>query len=243
MNEEKLLPFAGYPRACWPQRIAHWLAYSKWGYPWCKHQLKILLGREGFKLTADHMIDKDDGLRALRLLWLKFRLAESDQVTRSDRSSWSCSALCVDVISLETFVSSAKAVIWLDLTTSGRDFTYRRNNMGPRIDPCGTPEVTGKGLDVAPNIVTRYWCSFHRSNSRDLLCQGLLTCPDNSTCTPLSSFVPIWSKTSKSWVTKDRSAMKPCWYALIRLKTWSLIAVNMHLSMTLGTIESSEIGL
>ena len=32
--------------------------------------------------------------------------------------------------------------------------------MGPRIDPCGTPEVrgqgSGKGLDVAPNIVTRY---------------------------------------------------------------------------------------
>ena len=24
--------------------------------------------------------------------------------------------------------------------------------MAPRIDPCGTPEVTGKGLDVAPNI-------------------------------------------------------------------------------------------
>ena len=28
--------------------------------------------------------------------------------------------------------------------------------MGPRIDPCGTPEVTGRALDVAPNIVTRW---------------------------------------------------------------------------------------
>ena len=49
-------------------------------------------------------------------------------------------------------MSSAKAAIWLDLTVSG---TYRRNNMGRRIDPRGTPEVTGKGLDVAPNKVTR----------------------------------------------------------------------------------------
>ena len=59
-------------------------------------------------------------------------------------------------MSLKTFVSSAKAAIWLDLTTSGREFTYKRNNMAPRIDPCGTPEVAGKGLDIAPNIVTRW---------------------------------------------------------------------------------------
>ena len=113
--------------------------------------------------------------------------------------------------------------------------------MGPRIDPCGTPEVTGKGLDVAPNIVTRYWCSFHRSNSRGLLCQRLLTCPDNSTCTPLSSFVPIWSKTSTSWVTQDRSyeAMLTCADKIENMVPNS----SMHLSMTLGTIESSEIGL
>ena len=28
--------------------------------------------------------------------------------------------------------------------------------MGPWIDPCGTPEVTDKGLDVVPNVVTRW---------------------------------------------------------------------------------------
>ena len=28
--------------------------------------------------------------------------------------------------------------------------------MGPGIDPCGTREVTGKGLDVEPNIVTHW---------------------------------------------------------------------------------------
>ena len=96
-------------------------------------------------------------------------------------------------------MSSAKAASWLDLTASGREFTYRRNNMGPRIDPCGTHEVTGKGLDVVPNVVTR-WDRLCRYDSnhvrrgfpqnhtdvasvgalRDLLCQNfkLLTCPD-----------------------------------------------------------------
>ena len=53
-------------------------------------------------------------------------------------------------------MSSAKEAIWLDLTASGKEFTYRRNNVGPRIDPCGSPEVTGRALDVAPNIVTRW---------------------------------------------------------------------------------------
>ena len=115
-------------------------------------------------------------------------------------------------MSLKTFVSSAKAAIWLDLTTSGREFTYRRNNMAPRIDPCGTPEVAGKGLDIAPNIVTswdrlcRYDCShvsrFPQNHtdlaslgvSRGLLCQIKAFDMSRyiiSTCPPLSSFVPI----------------------------------------------------
>ena len=40
-----------------------------------------------------------------------------------------------------------------DITVAVRSGTA--NNMGPWIDPCGTPEVTGKGLDVSPNIVIR----------------------------------------------------------------------------------------
>ena len=176
-------------------------------------------------------------------------------MTRLDRSSWSCSASRVDVVSLKIFVSSAKAAIWLDLTASGTGFTYRRNNMRPRIDPCGTPEVTGKGLDIAPNIVTHwhrlcrhdsshvnrfppkpYWCSFPSSFAW-FTCQRLLTCPDI-----LYRLVLLYPA-STSWVTQDRSAMRPCWHALIRLKTWSPIALNKHLSMTLETIESSEISL
>ena len=129
-------------------------------------------------------------------------------MTRLDRSSWSCSASRVDVISLKIFVSSAKAAIWLDLTASGKEFTYRRNNMGPRIDPCGTPEVTGKGFDVAPNIVTHwhrlcrhdsshvnrftpkpYWCSFLSSFAWFTVSKAFdMSRYIISTCSPLSSF-------------------------------------------------------
>ena len=143
-------------------------------------------------------------------------------MTKLDRSSWSCSASRVDVISLRIFVWLAKAAIWLDLTASG---TYRRNNMGRRIDPRGTAEVTGKGLDVAPNIVTRwdqlcrydsshvsrfpqkpYWCSFLRSLTWFTMSKAFdMSRYIISTCPPLSSFVPIWSRTSTSWVTQDCS--------------------------------------
>ena len=38
--------------------------------------------------------------------------------------------------------------------------------MGPRIDPCGTPEVTDKGLDVEPNIVIHWYrlCRYDSSH-------------------------------------------------------------------------------
>ena len=42
----------------------------------------------------------------------------------------------------------AKVAIWLDLTVSGREFTY---NIGPRIEPCGNPDVIGTERDVASN--------------------------------------------------------------------------------------------
>ena len=53
-------------------------------------------------------------------------------------------------------MSSAKMVHWLDYTACGRSFTYSRNNVEPSIEPCGTPDVTGSALDVAPGTVTRY---------------------------------------------------------------------------------------
>ena len=50
------------------------------------------------------------------------------------------------------FVSSAKRETSTDGedTDEGRSFTYIKNNKGPRIDPCGTPEVTVSEFDVVP---------------------------------------------------------------------------------------------
>ena len=41
-----------------------------------------------------------------------------------------------------TAVSSANRRT-CDCTLSGRSFMYNRNKIGPRTDPCGTPEETG----------------------------------------------------------------------------------------------------
>ena len=54
---------------------------------------------------------------------------------------------------LKIFVSSAKVAMLEVLTVSERWFSYRRNSNGPRIEPCGTPDVTASGLDVAPATV------------------------------------------------------------------------------------------
>lgn len=36
----------------------------------------------------------------------------------------------------------ANVAIFEFVTASGRWFSYRRNNKGPKVDPCGTPDVT-----------------------------------------------------------------------------------------------------
>ena len=46
-------------------------------------------------------------------------------------------------------VSSAKSLT-LDLTWSGRSFMYARKSMGPRTEPCGTPEDTAILSDLTP---------------------------------------------------------------------------------------------
>jgi hypothetical protein len=50
---------------------------------------------------------------------------------------------------LKIFVSSAKVAIVELFTVLERWFSYNRNNNGPRIEPCGTPDVTANSLDVA----------------------------------------------------------------------------------------------
>ena len=46
-------------------------------------------------------------------------------------------------------VSSAKSLT-LDLTWSGRSVIYARKSMGPRTEPCGTPEDTAILSDLTP---------------------------------------------------------------------------------------------
>ena len=60
----------------------------------------------------------------------------------------SCMASCSRIgqaLEQSRAVSSAKRLT--PGAISGRSLIYRRNSSGPRIEPWGTPEVTGKGSD------------------------------------------------------------------------------------------------
>ena len=175
-----------------------WLACSSWGYPRGKPDRDPSQPRQLEAESRPKMIVKDDrfnfasdALRSAFAVVLKFRSAESEHVIRSDRSSWSCYAWRFDIISSKTFVSSAKATIRLDWTASGREFTYRTNNMEPK-DPtrCGIRDVSGKGLTPWDRL-----CSYDSSHAnrsppknhtdvaslgvlRGFRCQTLLTGPD-----------------------------------------------------------------
>ena len=50
-------------------------------------------------------------------------------------------------------VSSEKSLT-LNHTCSGRSFMYARNKMGPRTEPCGTPEKTGIVPEWKPFVTT-----------------------------------------------------------------------------------------
>ena len=56
-------------------------------------------------------------------------------------------------MALNILMSSANRHV-LDLVKSGRSFTYRTNNKGPRTDPCGIPDVTLCQFDSFPFTVT-----------------------------------------------------------------------------------------
>ena len=46
-------------------------------------------------------------------------------------------------------VSSAKSLT-LDITFSGRSFMYAKKRIGPRTEPCRTPDETGIELELVP---------------------------------------------------------------------------------------------
>ena len=52
-----------------------------------------------------------------------------------------------------TAVSSAKSLT-LDQIFSGRSFMYAKKRIGPKTEPCGTPEETGIELELVPLVTT-----------------------------------------------------------------------------------------
>ena len=54
-----------------------------------------------------------------------------------------------------------------------RLFWYNRNSIGSRIEPCGTPEVTGSADDVAPSTAV-VCCVLQKIDVKLLLLQGAL---------------------------------------------------------------------
>ena len=51
-------------------------------------------------------------------------------------------------------VSSANKRGAADCTESGRSLIKMINKRGPRMLPCGTPEVTGSSEEMVPSIIT-----------------------------------------------------------------------------------------
>ncbi len=61
----------------------------------------------------------------------------------------------VDVLPLAVrLVSSANMLAVVDFKQFGKSFTYSRNNIGPRLEPCGTPQETVRHFDVV-------WLTLH----------------------------------------------------------------------------------
>ena len=59
----------------------------------------------------------------------------------------------VELIARYKAVLSAKSLT-PDLACSGRSFMYARKKIGPRTEPCGTPEETGIFSELIPLIIT-----------------------------------------------------------------------------------------
>ena len=68
-------------------------------------------------------------------------------------------ASVIESILQKILVSSAKHATFELVTASGKSLTYKRKSIGSKILPCGTPEHTGFGEEVAPRVVTRCWRS------------------------------------------------------------------------------------
>ena len=81
-----------------------------------------------------------------------FAQVEIEDKSRLRRTAASSGVLTI----MYKFVSSANSLIEqpIFLTIS---FIYIKNNKGPKIEPCGTPALTGAQSDEAPFNTTRCW--------------------------------------------------------------------------------------
>ena len=73
--------------------------------------------------------------------------------SRLARSVCRTSLSVVELFARYKAVSSAKSLT-LNLTCSGWSFMYVRKRIGPRVEPCGTPEETGVFSELIPLITT-----------------------------------------------------------------------------------------
>jgi hypothetical protein len=61
---------------------------------------------------------------------------------------------------LNSLESSAnKAIVELYLIKLGTSLTYKTNNNGPSIEPCGIPDVTGSKSENVPSRATLWYLS------------------------------------------------------------------------------------
>ena len=69
----------------------------------------------------------------------------------------------LSVMSRYNTQSSANSLTLLLVIDSCRSLMYARNKTGPRTVPCGTPLVTGLGVEVSPSSSTRWVLSFRKA--------------------------------------------------------------------------------
>ena len=63
-------------------------------------------------------------------------------------------------------VSSAKRETEVVTSPEGHSVTYMRNKRGPSIDPCRTPDNTGRGGPFTPRTVTLWTWSVRQSSNQ-----------------------------------------------------------------------------
>ena len=94
------------------------------------------------------------------------------QISSLMRSSWRLSQSESSTTTPYKRVSSANSLT-VEVRPFGRSLMYVRNNSRPSTDPCGTPEVTGEEVDVAPSQMT-VWTLFVRKWVYKDLCINIL---------------------------------------------------------------------